>query len=163
MIAQYGTVLTCTVCGKTTDRSLNRHARFHMEKHVESLHVEGVTYNCTRCDKISRSKVALQKHTQKFHNRQYCCLFKKYNIKSQFIKQTKLSSIVIFYGLNKFSQPHMETTSIIIYFCQNTALFSRLYTKLKKCCKWSKEICDQNYCLQQIPGNYLLLIKGLCL
>ena len=70
MLAQDGTVLTCTVCGKTTDRSSNKHVRFHMERHVESLHVEGVTYNCTRCDKISRSKVALQKHTQKFHNRQ---------------------------------------------------------------------------------------------
>ena len=70
LIALNGTVLTCTVCGKTTDSSLNRHARDHMERHVESLHVDGVTYNCPRCDKISRSKVALQKHTQKFHNRQ---------------------------------------------------------------------------------------------
>ena len=70
MIAQDGTVLTCTACGKTKDRSSDRHARDLMERHVESLHVEGVTYNCTKCDKISRSKVALQKHTRKFHHRQ---------------------------------------------------------------------------------------------
>ena len=68
MIAQEGTVLTCTACGKTTDRALNRNARQQMEQHVESLHVDGVTYNCPRCDKIFRSKMAFQKHVRKFHS-----------------------------------------------------------------------------------------------
>ena len=70
MIAQEGTVLTCTSCGKTMDRSLNRNARQQMEQHVESIHVDGLTYSCPRCDKIFRSKMALHKHIPKCHNRQ---------------------------------------------------------------------------------------------
>ena len=65
MMAQEGKVLTCTVCGKTKDITLNRHARELMELHVESLHVDGVTYDCTTCDKTFKSKRGLQKH---FHN-----------------------------------------------------------------------------------------------
>ena len=67
MITQEGKVLTCTVCGKTTDRSLSRHAREHMERHVESLHVDGVTYDCTRCDKTFRSKRTFQRHAHVSH------------------------------------------------------------------------------------------------
>ena len=70
MIAQEGKVLTCTVCGKTTDKSLSRHARELMEQHVESLHVDGVTYDCTKCDKTFKSKRALWNHARNTHEKQ---------------------------------------------------------------------------------------------
>ena len=70
MITQEGKVLTCTVCGKTTDRSLNIHARLLMEQHVESLHVDGVAYDCTKCEKTYGSKRALQKHVHNTHDQQ---------------------------------------------------------------------------------------------
>ena len=69
MIAQSGTVLTCTVCGKTKDKAMDTQANHHMVSHVESLHVDGVTYDCTRCDKTFRSKHALHNHTYKAHRR----------------------------------------------------------------------------------------------
>ena len=69
MISQNGTILTCTVCGKYKDKTLDRDANKHMTSHVESLHLEGVLYECNKGDKTFRSKNALHKHTQKTHNR----------------------------------------------------------------------------------------------
>ena len=69
MIEQNGTVLTCTVCGKSNDKTLEKNAKAHMMSHVESLHTEGVLYECNKCDKTFRSKNALHKHTQQIHNR----------------------------------------------------------------------------------------------
>ena len=69
MISQSGSVLTCTVCGKTKDKAIDTQANHHMASHVESLHVDGVTYDCTRCDNTFRSKPALHKHTHKEHKR----------------------------------------------------------------------------------------------
>ena len=66
-ISQTGRVLTCTVCGKTKDRSTDRDANAHMANHVESIHVNGVTYNCPKCDKTFRSKHALHQHKYKHH------------------------------------------------------------------------------------------------
>ena len=54
MISQAGTVLTCTVCGKSKDKALDSYAKKHMVSHVESLHIEGVVYECTKCDKSFR-------------------------------------------------------------------------------------------------------------
>ena len=67
MISRNGTLLTCTVCGKTKDKSLDSQANHHMASHVESLHVEGATYDCSRCEKTFRSKHALHCHTNKAH------------------------------------------------------------------------------------------------
>ena len=67
MISQSGTLLTCTVCGKTKDKSQDRQATCHMASHVESLHVDGATYDCTRCEKTFRSKQAIHHHTYKAH------------------------------------------------------------------------------------------------
>ena len=64
MIARDGTVLTCTVCGKSKEEAGNRHANRQMERHVESMHVDGVVYECHSCDKTFRSKNALYCHTQ---------------------------------------------------------------------------------------------------
>ena len=69
MIVQNGTVLTCTVCGKSKDKTLDNQANRHMESHVESLHTEGVEYECNKCDKTFRSKNALHKHNQQIHNK----------------------------------------------------------------------------------------------
>ena len=67
LIFKNGTIITCTVCGKTKDETVDKNAKYHMESHVESLHVDGVTYNCTKCDKTFRSKNALHKHTFRYH------------------------------------------------------------------------------------------------
>ena len=67
MISQSGSLLTCTVCGKSKDKSLAKNAKMQMENHVESLHVDGVTYNCSRCEQVFRSKNALHKHTFRNH------------------------------------------------------------------------------------------------
>ena len=69
MIVLNGTLLTCTVCGKSKDKTLDNQANRHMESHVESLHTEGVEYECNKCDKTFRSKNAMHKHTQQIHNR----------------------------------------------------------------------------------------------
>ena len=69
MISQNGTVLTCTVCGKSKDKRLDKEAKKHIVSHVESMHTEGVLYECNKCDKTCRSKNALHKHTQQIHNR----------------------------------------------------------------------------------------------
>ena len=54
MISQKGTVITCTVCGKTKDKETDKQAIIHMERHIESLHIEGLSYDCARCDKTFR-------------------------------------------------------------------------------------------------------------
>ena len=69
MINQNGTVLKCIVCGKSKDKTLDRYANKHMLSHVESLHMEGVVYNCNKCDKTFGYKNALHKHTHQIHKR----------------------------------------------------------------------------------------------
>ena len=54
MISQNGTVLTCTVCGKSKDKENDQRANLQMERHIESMHMEGVNYDCARCDKSFR-------------------------------------------------------------------------------------------------------------
>ena len=67
MITQEGTVLICTVCGKSKDKATDREAKKQMLSHVESLHMEGVMYECTKCEKTFRSKAALNTHTSRVH------------------------------------------------------------------------------------------------
>ena len=67
MISNNGTILVCSVCGKTIDKTVDKVAKQHMENHVESLHLDGVTYECTKCDKTFRSKNNLHKHTFRHH------------------------------------------------------------------------------------------------
>ena len=50
----------CTVCGKAGRDMSN------MKRHAET-HIEGLTYNCTLCDKTFRSKNALRGHIYGFH------------------------------------------------------------------------------------------------
>ena len=69
MISQNGTLLTCTVCGKSKDKTQDMYSKKHMESHVESLHTKGVVYDCNKCDKTFRPKNAHHKHTQQVHNR----------------------------------------------------------------------------------------------
>ena len=67
MISQNGNTFTCTVCGKTKDKDTDKQANVQMERHVESLHVQGISYDCARCDKTFRSKNTLHKHTYLKH------------------------------------------------------------------------------------------------
>jgi hypothetical protein len=69
MIYQNGTVLTCKVCGKSKDKTVDKKANEHMRNHVESLHTEGVIYECNKCDKTFGYKNAFHKHTHQAHNR----------------------------------------------------------------------------------------------
>ena len=70
MMSQKGTLITCTVCGKTKDKETDKKATLQMERHIESLHVEGLSYACAKCDKTFRSKNILNIHTYKLHNKQ---------------------------------------------------------------------------------------------
>ena len=67
LIAKDGSVLTCTVCGKSKDKTGNHYANRQMERHVESMHVNGVVYECNNCEKTVGSKDALHKHTYLHH------------------------------------------------------------------------------------------------
>ena len=50
----------CKCCGKTYPRSSD------IRKHVE-IHIEGLSYDCTQCEKSFRSRVLLTNHKQRNH------------------------------------------------------------------------------------------------
>ena len=51
----------CKSCGKLTKGSATQ-----MKRHIET-HLEGLSYPCRMCDKVSRSSHALQAHTSSYH------------------------------------------------------------------------------------------------
>lgn len=53
-------ITKCNVCGKET-------ASRNMTKHIESIHITGVTHACNICGKTSRSRSALKFHKYAFH------------------------------------------------------------------------------------------------
>jgi hypothetical protein len=55
----------CTVCGKATKGS---DARKNMRAHIET-HMEGLTYPCNQCGKVSRSSNALNLHVSRSHKK----------------------------------------------------------------------------------------------
>ena len=60
-ISEGGMNWRCTVCGKTTKGSQTQ-----MKRHVE-LHLDGVSYPCDQCGKVSRSGNGLHTHMSKHH------------------------------------------------------------------------------------------------
>ena len=54
----------CTVCGKETRGKAV--ARNNMHRHIET-HLEGLSYPCNLCGKVSRSSNGLQKHVSREH------------------------------------------------------------------------------------------------
>ena len=52
----------CTVCGKKSARK--DHSRTHAETHIE-----GLSYPCNHCDKVSRSTSALAVHISSYHRK----------------------------------------------------------------------------------------------
>ena len=62
MISLNGNIFTCTVCGKTKDKVSDKKVTLQMERHVE-IHVEGISYDCTRFDQTFMSKSTLHTHT----------------------------------------------------------------------------------------------------
>lgn len=52
----------CVQCGKTSRYITN------MKDHVESNHVEGLSYTCPECNKTSKSRAALRVHMKTVHN-----------------------------------------------------------------------------------------------
>ena len=52
----------CNVCGKATNN------RSHIRDHVET-HIQGVSYPCTQCGKVSRSGHALRVHISAYHKK----------------------------------------------------------------------------------------------
>ena len=67
MISKGGTLLTCLVCTKSFDKALNPKAIQNMEAHVESLHVTGLKYDCSKCDKSFGSRNSMYTHKSKHH------------------------------------------------------------------------------------------------
>ena len=67
MISWNGTVLACMVCGKTTDKKTDKHAKAKMEQHIETMHTEGGLYKCSKCDNSFKSKTSLYQHTYRSH------------------------------------------------------------------------------------------------
>ena len=68
MISWNGSILSCTICGKTTDKIQEKNAKTKMEQHIESLHTEGGSYDCSKCDQTFRRKPSLHQHTYRSHN-----------------------------------------------------------------------------------------------
>ena len=56
----------CSVCGKTNKGKDRAIARQDMRRHIET-HIDGLSYPCNKCDKISRSSNALNVHISKMH------------------------------------------------------------------------------------------------
>ena len=57
--------LRCTVCGKTTKVGSSIQ---DMKRHTET-HIEGASYPCNQCGKVSRSSNALKSHVTAFHRK----------------------------------------------------------------------------------------------
>ena len=52
----------CTVCGKKAK------TKYNMKMHIE-IHLEGLSYPCNQCGKVSRSSNALIAHVSTFHRK----------------------------------------------------------------------------------------------
>ena len=52
----------CNVCGKKSAR------KDHTRSHVQT-HIEGLSYPCNHCDKVSRSTSALAVHNSSYHRK----------------------------------------------------------------------------------------------
>ena len=50
-----GKIFACKVCGKEGSRK-------DIVRHIESLHISGVSHNCDFCDKATRSRDAMKQH-----------------------------------------------------------------------------------------------------
>ena len=66
-ITQNGSVFTCNVCGKSKDKTITRQAKYELERHVGSKHIEGVAYNCRKCETKFKSENALRCHNYNKH------------------------------------------------------------------------------------------------
>ena len=51
----------CKVCGKKNRRS-------YLKNHIESNHLEGISFPCNRCEKTSKTRSALKFHNSHFHH-----------------------------------------------------------------------------------------------
>ena len=54
------TLVTCSICYKELTKS-------HMKDHIESKHLEGLSYSCDTCGKTSKTRVALRMHKRSQH------------------------------------------------------------------------------------------------
>ena len=50
---------TCRLCGKKTNSAKSSDIRRHAE-----IHIEGLSFNCTICDRSFRSRASLKSHRQ---------------------------------------------------------------------------------------------------
>ena len=55
------TLYVCKACGKEGEDQTN------MKRHVEAIHLEGVSIPCNLCGKTSRTRHAMNRHKAKFH------------------------------------------------------------------------------------------------
>ena len=54
----------CVMCGKVSNGKLKHHRLYNLKKHVE-VHIDGLSYPCTKCDKTFRSKTTYNTHQTK--------------------------------------------------------------------------------------------------
>ena len=58
------TAFICKVCGKEGQDT-------DIKRHIEAIHLEGISIPCNLCDKTCRSRLGLIKHTTRFHKKPY--------------------------------------------------------------------------------------------
>ena len=57
----------CTVCGKAM-KGRDSLVKLHMRSHIET-HIEGLSYPCNECGKVSKSSNALNVHVSRNHRK----------------------------------------------------------------------------------------------
>ena len=64
IIQNYDKSLNCKICGRYEPHS--RHGKWSMRRHME-VHIRGLNYPCSECDKTFKSKNAFSNHFYKVH------------------------------------------------------------------------------------------------
>ena len=59
----------CTVCGKEGQS-------IHVQRHIEAIHLDGVSLPCNRCEKICSNREALRSHERRVHGKEVLSVVK---------------------------------------------------------------------------------------
>ena len=56
----------CTLCGKISNGTSSQ-CKQNIQRHIESSHIEGISFSCTHCEKTFRSRYLLKSHKYTVH------------------------------------------------------------------------------------------------